>query len=84
MISTEYTLKSINGIYTVCLIVTQKIYTLVVKVIRYCLDATSHLRGEHTGVQVNIYVHDQAKSFELRELTQELTQPCKHLFRFKQ
>ena len=31
-------------------------------------------------MQVNIYKSDQAKSFQLREFTRELTQPNKHLF----
>ena len=31
------------------------------------------------GVRVNIYMSDQAKFFDSREFTQELTQPCKHL-----
>ena len=39
--------------------------------IRYYLDATSHSRGQHLCVQVNIYTSDQAKSFESGEFTQE-------------
>ena len=37
----------------------------------------------HVCMQVNIYTSDQAKFFKSRELTRELTQPCKHLFLFK-
>ena len=49
----------------------------------YCSDATSHSRGQHSRVQVNIYASDQAKSFEPREFTQELTERSKYLFLFK-
>ena len=35
---------------------------------------------ERIFTRVNIYANDQAKSLELREFTQELTQPSKHLF----
>ena len=40
----------------------------------YCSDTTSHSQSQHSRVQVNIYASDQAKSFESREFTQELTQ----------
>ena len=49
----------------------------------YCSDETPQTRGKHLHVQVNIYASDQAKSFELRKFTTELTQPSKHLFLFK-
>ena len=32
----------------------------------YCSDATSHSRGQHSHLPVNIYASDQTKSFELR------------------
>jgi len=35
----------------------------------YCSDATSHLRGQHMRMWVNIYVSDQDKSFKSREFT---------------
>ena len=47
-------------------------------IVGYCSDATSHSRGQHTRVRVNIYASDQAKSVESREFTKNY-QACKHL-----
>ena len=51
--------------------------------LRYCLDATSHSRGQHSRVCGIIYARDQAKFFESSEFARELTQPSKHFFLFK-
>ena len=52
----------------------------LVTYIRYCLDATSHSRGQHSRVCGIIYARDQAKFFESSEFARELTQPSKHFF----
>ena len=50
----------------------------------YCSDASSHLRGEHRCVGVNICVSDQAKSFESGEFTQQSTgSSTMHIYRMK-
>ena len=51
--------------------------------VRYCSDATSHSRGQHSRVCGIIYARDQAKFFESSEFARELTQPSKHFFLFK-
>ena len=40
------------------------------------------MRASHVSAS-KIYVSDQVKSFESREFTRKLTQPCEHLFLFK-
>ena len=47
------------------------------------VDVTSHSWGQNLRVWGIIYANNQAKSFESREFTWELTQPSKHLFLFK-
>ena len=44
--------------------------------VRYCSNTTSHLLDQHSRVRVNIYASDQAKSFESRKFTRELSKIC--------